>query len=502
MADSDSPARVAAGATGRLDPGLRIKLSIMMFLQYAIWGAWAPILALHLQGLADFQQPLEVLGLFTIATDTKINLIYMTMAIASILSPFIAGQIADRYFSTERFLTFSQLVGGALLMVLGRLDTFVGVFWVMLIYAVIYAPTVALTNSLSFHHLPNGEKDFGSIRLWGTLGWIAIGWGFGFYLRGTGADIGLCLGVAGGLSILMAGYSLVLPHTPPPENPADPWAFMAALRLLKHRSFAILVVVSFLVATELQFYYVLTPVFFNQGGGPYDERAVAGILSSDEEKIDPSDVRVQQVFKGADTDTNGKLTLKELEAAAGTVPAAKEVLDAESATVEKNGGVRLQQGTVPIIMTFGQICETLILLALPFFLSKLGFRLTIALGIAAWSVRYFVFAWCPSPEIVIASQTLHGFGFAFFFVAGFIYGDRIAGKDIKASAQALLVLVTMGAGMLVSSLVAGPISDYFQRNWHQVFLVPAVLTAVCTLLFLAGFREEKSHIAQPAVAAE
>jgi Na+/melibiose symporter-like transporter len=329
--------------------------------------------------------------------------------------------------------------------------------------------------------------------LWGTLGWIAVGWGFGFYLNATGADVGLCLVFAGAISILMAVYSLALPHTPPPENPADPLAFMGALRLLKNRSFAVLVIVSFLVATELQFYYVLTPAFFNQGGGPYKSDAVAALLQkADGEDADIIDVykepakKLIVALKGADDQS---VALDELEAAANEHPDAKTVFDFETRTVSENGGVRLKQGTVPIVMTFGQICEMLLLFTLPFFLKKLGFRLVITLGILAWSVRYFIFAWCPSPEIVIASQTLHGFGFAFFFVGGFIYGDRLAGKDIKASAQALLVLVTMGLGMLVSSLVAGPISDYFERNWHKVFLVPAILTAVCTVIFFLGFKD-------------
>ncbi len=472
-----------------LDPALRIKLSIMMFLQYAIWGAWAPILALHLQQLDDFKNPTELLGL-TLAQDTKINLIYMTMAIASILSPFLAGQIADRYFSTERFLAFSQLVGGILLLTMSRLVTFPSVFVAMLAYTLIYAPTVALTNSLSFHHLPNGEKDFGGIRLWGTLGWIAVGWAFGFYLRATGANVGLCLTIAGVISLVMAGYSFALPHTPPPENPTDPWAFMAALRLMKNRSFAILVIVSFLVSTELQFYYVLTPAFFNQGGGPYDAKALAGILVGNA-KTTPADMAAAtELIAAGDRDGNKKLSLHELEDLAPERADARRILDVEQAIVQDNGGVRLAEGTVPIIMTLGQICETLILLLLPLFLKRLGFRTVIAIGIAAWSIRYFIFAWSPSPSLVIASQTLHGFGFSFFFVGGFIYGNRIAGKDIKASAQALLLLVTYGFGMLVSSLIAGPISDYFQRDWHTIFLVPALLTAVCTVLFLVGFREE------------
>lgn len=485
-ASSDS---TSAAATAGIGAKLRTQLSLMMFLEYTIWGAWAPILALHLNQLSDFQETTRFLGL-AFSTDTKINLVYMTMAIASILSPFIAGQIADRYFSTERFLAFSQFVGGILLIVIATLDSFAAVFWAMLAYTILYSPTIALTNSLSFHHLPNGEKDFGGIRMFGTLGWIAVGWAFGLYLRGTGADVGHCLVLAGVLSFLMAAYSLTLPHTPPPENPTDPWAFMAALRLLKNRSFAILVVVSFLVATELQFYYVLSPLYFNQGGGPYDQKAILKTLAEDDEPLPEQIEAVARLFTAAGVAPDKKISVAQLREHQADHEVARQYVSAVDDIVVEKGGVRLQEGDVPIVMTFGQICEMLVLLALPLFLKKFGFRLTIALGIATWSVRYFIFAWCPSPEIVIASQLLHGFGFAFFFVGGFIYGDRIATPDIKASVQALLLLVTMGAGMLVSSLIAGPISDLFERNWHNVFLVPAILTAICTALFLIGFRDD------------
>lgn len=485
-------------SAGRLEPQRRLLLSVMMFLQYVIWGAWAPVLALHLQGLADFKNPTEFLGL-TLSLDTKINLIYMTMAIASILSPFVAGQIADRYFSTERFLAFSHVAGGVLLFAMVRLETFPALFWTMLVYTTIYSPTVALTNSLTFHHVPNGEKDFGAIRMWGTLGWIAVGWGLGLWLRTTGADVVTCLSIAGAVSVIMGVYSLFLPHTPPKKDPADPWAFVSALRLMKNRSFAVLVVVSFLVSTELQFYYVLTPVYFNQGGGPYDAGAVASVLS-DGKPTAEADTAAAEALIAVGAKDGRKISLADLEKLAATNETARRVVEREQQTVAQKGGVRLQQGSVPIVMTFGQICEMLILLLMPFFLKRLGFRLTITLGIAAWSVRYFIFAWCPTPGLVIASQLLHGFGFGFFFVGGFIYADRIAGSDIKASVQALLLLVTYGLGMLVSSLVAGPISDHFERNWHWVFLVPALLTAGCTVLFFAGFREEEARTAAPQTA--
>ncbi len=159
---------------------VRVRLSIMMFLQYAVWGVWAPTLSLHLAKLPAFQG--DQLG-------DKIGWIYLAMPLANILSPFVAGQLADRYFSTEKFLAFSHLVGRAAIFWAAYVTDYYGLFWIILGHCLLYAPTVALTNSLAFVHLPNGEKDFGAIRLWGTIGWVAIGWIFGAWLDwATGAS--------------------------------------------------------------------------------------------------------------------------------------------------------------------------------------------------------------------------------------------------------------------------------------------------------------------------
>jgi MFS family permease len=139
-------------------------------------------------------------------------------------------------------------------------------------------------------------------------------------------------------------------------------------------------------------------------------------------------------------------------------------------------------------MGIGQIAEIVVLLILPFALATLGFTWTIAIGIAAWAVRYAMFALGQPIWAVIVSQSLHGFGFGFFFVGCMIYSDRIAPRDIRASAQGLIILVTYGVGMLVSSLFAGRVADYVQGDWHKVFLVPVAITTVCTFLFLIGFR--------------
>ncbi len=240
--------------TGRL----RWQLSAMMFLQYAVWGAWAPVISVHFQNLGIMGIPL--------------GYIFGTMALAAMLTPFIAGQIADRYFATQRFLAFCHIVGGVLLIIAATRTTFPILYALMLGNALLYAPTLALTNSLAFHHLPDAQKTFPSIRIWGTISWVAVGWLFGLWLGNAAVhwswvNVGNSLVLGGGLGVVLGLFCLTLPHTPPAREAKNPWAFLQAFSLVRQRNFGVLFVVSFLVATELAFYYQLTPIFFKDQAG-------------------------------------------------------------------------------------------------------------------------------------------------------------------------------------------------------------------------------------------
>ena len=153
-----------------LDAGLRAKLSGMMFLQYAIWGAWLPLLYPFLMGHRGF-------------TLEQCGYILSGGAAGAVLGPFIAGQVADRWFATEKFLAASHLIGAGLVWVLASVEDFQPFFLVSVVYGIVYAPTLALTNSLAFHHLPDRDRDFGRVRVWGTIGWIVVGIAVGQLLR-------------------------------------------------------------------------------------------------------------------------------------------------------------------------------------------------------------------------------------------------------------------------------------------------------------------------------
>lgn len=238
---------------------VKFRLSAMMFLEYAIWGSWAPVLSAYLQNNLGFN-------------GVQLGIIFSLLPLATIISPFIGGQLADRYFASEKVIAFLQLLGGVILIAIANIKDFPTMMWMMLLYSLIYAPTLALTNSIAFVNLENSEKDFGAIRVWGTIGWIAAGWALaGWRTLGKSpsgiAMKGDTLLLAGVFSLVMGVISFFLPHTPPKKEANRPWAFLEAVKMLKNKNFLIFSIISFVVATELQFYYVLTSPFLTQHVG-------------------------------------------------------------------------------------------------------------------------------------------------------------------------------------------------------------------------------------------
>jgi nucleoside transporter len=235
-------------------PAIRTRLSVMMFVQYFIYGSWLVTLGTFLG---------HVLG----ASDKEVGFAYGMPAIAAIVAPLFVGMIADRFFSTERVLATLHALGGVLLFLASRQTSYSAFAMIFLAYTLCYMPTLALTNSLAFDHMADPAREFPRIRVLGTIGFIAVG----VLIGNLGADTtALPLIIGATASIVMAAYCLTLPHTPPHSagralSVRDVFG-LDALALLKDRSFAIFVLGSFLLCIPLQFYYAFTNPFLNEIG--------------------------------------------------------------------------------------------------------------------------------------------------------------------------------------------------------------------------------------------
>ena len=401
---------------------LKVRLAAMLFLQFFIWGAWYVTVTTWLLKTLHF-------------SGVQTGLVAGTTAAGAIVSPFLAGWLADRFFATQHLLAVLHLVGAALLWLASTRTEFGPIYWLVLAYACLYMPTLGLVNALAFRHIDDPQQEFGPIRVLGTAGWIVAGWMVG--LLGVEATA-VPLKIAAGASVVLGLYSLTLPHTPP-VRVGGGFSLakvlpVEALRLLKQPSFAIFTAASFLICIPLQFYYAFTNPFLNE----------IGI-----------------------TNAVGK-------------------------------------------MTFGQMSELFCMLLIPWFFRRLGVKYMLMAGMAAWAVRYALFAFGnPGPGLwmLYAGIILHGICYDFFFVTGQIYVDRKAPEAARAAAQGMLTLVTYGAGMLVGSWLSGQVVDRFARTaangevthaWTPIWLVAGALSAVILLLFFVTFKEKEQKQEQVA----
>jgi nucleoside transporter len=254
------------------------KLSAMMFLQYAIWGAWLPILWPFLAVHRGFDE-------------SQIGTMFAVGAVGALLAPFVAGQIADRFFATEMFLGVSHLLGAVLVWQLADISSYTGFLVFSLAYSILYAPTLALTNSLAFHHLEDRDAQFGKVRLWGTVGWIVAGIAVGQWLlhRHTPAGEGVtqaaidaaqaagradAFRISAVLGAVLGVFCFSLPHTPPSEG-ARSNAVFEAISEVKRRPLLVLFLVSVPISCIHQFYFVHTSGFLSA----FQNRAAGAINS-------------------------------------------------------------------------------------------------------------------------------------------------------------------------------------------------------------------------------
>lgn len=252
---------------------VRWRLSAMMFLQYAVWGAWASVLGAYLGAAPQGESSSFYLGF----TPNQVGVIFSLLPLATIIAPFIFGQIADRLMSSQYLLAICHIGCGLCAFAMGAQRTYEPFMWLMLAYSLLYAPTLALTNSVAFAHMKDSEREFGGIRVFGTFGWIAAGLLLGAWRLWFPQVAGDLLYLSGGFAVLLGLFSLALPSTPPKREGANPLAFLEALKLLKSRNFAVFMVISFIVGTELEFYYILTSPFMEHIG--FDPKKLPAVMT-------------------------------------------------------------------------------------------------------------------------------------------------------------------------------------------------------------------------------
>ena len=398
---------------------INFQLSLMMFLQFFIWGAWfvtmGPFLASNLN-----------------ATGAQAGMAYSTQSWGAIIAPFIIGLIADRFFNAERILGVLHILGGILMYLMYQSTDFSQFYPYVLGYMIVYMPTLALVNSVSFRQLTDPSKQFSKIRVWGTIGWIVAGLVISFVVSWDSPEAvvdGMLKNtfmMASIASFLLGVFSFSLPKTPPNGGEGKisirDILGLDALALLKNRNFAIFFISSVLICIPLAFYYQLTAQYLTEVG-------ISNVA--------------------------GKMTIGQIS----------EVLF---------------MLLLPVFLGKYGIKKTLLLGILAWALRYLLF--------AYGSEGSLAF-------MLIIGIALHGICYDFFFVSGQIYTDSKAGKKFKSAAQGMITLATYGVGMLIGFWAAGKIADNYSlentHDWQNIWIIPAGFAAAVLILFMLNFKDEK-----------
>ena len=422
----------------------------MMVLEFFIWGAWLPLIYGYLPSLGF--------------TPAEQSWILNAFPIAAIVGMFFSNQFADRNFAAEKFLAFSHCVGGLAILSLAWVHSFWPFFGLMFVHCLLYVPTISITNSIAFANMKDPQKEFGIVRMGGTIGWILAAWPFTFILvdwakvhaanpQGLVAWLGEVLSsgltgdalkaatgwtfiVAGIASLLLAGFSFLLPHTPPKRasaGTAEKLAWLEAMKLLKHPFVLVLWVVTLMDSFVHNCYFNWTGTFL------------------------------------------------------GTATSA--------------GGVGIPGNWIMPVMSVGQLAEILTMFILGATLKKLGWRTTMIIGVLGHAARFAVYALFPQQqELIIVVQILHGICYAFFFATVYIFVDAYFPKDARTSAQGLFNVMILGVGaLLANSICPYLIQKVFTQNgvtnFHGLFLVPMAIALAAAVALALFFHPPKTAAA-------
>jgi MFS family permease len=335
----------------------------------------------------------------------------------------------------------THILGAALIWSMAHVTTFGTLMVLSFFYALLYTPTLALTNALAFYQLPDRDRDFGKVRVWGTIGWIAVGIGIGHWLLNkAGTDQAAqargmvdAFHLSGILGVVLGIYCFTLPETPPKGARANGGGEAkkfapgeALVEIGRNNALLVLFLVSFPVACIHQFYFVRT----------------AGFLGSPQLGLNDAAGAINKIFGVG------------------------------------GGG----------LMTIGQISEILVLAVMPFVAKALRRKWLLTIGLLAYVLRFAVFAFLPQPAAVVAALALHGVCFGFFFFIAFMIVDEETTADVRASAQNLYNLIIVGLGVIVGNLFAGWVDNWAIRNgttdFKMFFSIPMWIAVGCLALVL------------------
>jgi MFS family permease len=409
---------------------LYISLSVMMFLEYAVWGAWMPVMAPRLLG------PLKMTG-------KQCGWIFATLPIACIVSPLIAGQLADRWLNTEWILATSHLVGAVLLFLAAKQTRFVPMFVVMLAYSFCYAATMPLVNSLMFAQLANAvppkEVSGAAAKIfimapiaWALIGYLLTGWRQLTKTEGGAAD-GFVFG--GLLSVVMGVCCVFLPATPP-TGTGEGVPMLQALSLLGGFDFMLFIVISLVLSGMMQFYFMGTGQFMQDIG-------ISG---------------------------------KNVSGAMGMAQAAQ---------------------AIATLFALGVLLDVLDQLA-----PGHKYKWILVIGAASWLLMYVVYVVKPQPLLVVIAQAFHGIAYVTFMIAGQVYAGDYAPKEIGGSVQALYFTATTGVGLFLCTQLVGWVMD---RNnvggklqWRSIWMVPLGIMFAGVVALIVAFQGSLPDRAKPA----
>ncbi|MFC0228300.1 nucleoside permease [Serratia aquatilis] len=400
---------------------IKTRLKVMVFLQFFIWGAWLVTLGSYMINTLHF-------------SGAQVGLVYSSKGIAALIMPSLAGIIADRWIKANYLYGLCHLLGAVALYCAAQVDQPLVMFWVMLFNAMVYMPTIALSNAISYFclekHGYDTVKDFPPVRVYGTVGFILAMWLISFSRIELSS---MQLYLASAVSLLLAGYSLTLPHCPTSNaKRSQSWVSVLGLDafvLFKQKRMAIFFLFAMLLGAALQ----ITNTF----GNPFLHDFSLNPLYQD------------------------------------------------------SFSVRYPS----VLLSLSQISEVFFILTIPFFLRRYGIKQVMLISMAAWTLRFLFLAYGTPAGfgfvLLLLSMIVYGCAFDFFNISGAIFVEKEADHRIRASAQGLFMTMVNGAGAYVGAIASGEVVDFFTQNgvkdWQSIWLVFAGYTLALGVIFALSF---------------